>query len=47
VGELTLNHLQRYEKWLKNTGVKFDRRAPIILPEYRGKRTLEHHLKLL
>jgi succinate dehydrogenase / fumarate reductase flavoprotein subunit len=47
VGQLTLSHLQRYEKWLKEAGIESDRRAPTILPEYRGKRTLEHHLKLL
>ncbi len=47
VGQLTLSHLQRYEKWLVDAGVESDRRAPIMLPEYRGKRTLEHHLKLL
>lgn len=47
VGKLTLSHLDRYEKWLANAGIETDRRAPILLPEYRGKRTLEHQLKLL
>ncbi len=47
VGRLTLSHLDRYEKWLADAGVETDRRAPILLPEYRGKRTLEHQLKLL
>jgi succinate dehydrogenase / fumarate reductase flavoprotein subunit len=47
VGELTLGHLDRYEKWLADAGVETDRKAPILLPEYRGKRTLEHQLKLL
>ena len=47
VGELTLSHLYRYEKWLMDAGAETDRRAPVILPEYRGIRTLEHHLKLL
>ena len=47
VGKLTLSHLDRYEKWLADAGVETDRRAPFLLPEYRGKRTLEHQLKLL
>jgi succinate dehydrogenase / fumarate reductase flavoprotein subunit len=47
VGELTLSHLYRYERWLMEVGIETDRRAPVILPEYRGIRTLEHHLKLL
>jgi len=47
VGKLTLGHLDRYEKWLADAGIETDRKAPILLPEYRGKRTLEHQLKLL
>jgi succinate dehydrogenase/fumarate reductase flavoprotein subunit len=47
VGKLTLSHLDTYEKWLADAGVETDRRAPILLPEYRGKRTLEHKLRLL
>jgi hypothetical protein len=47
VGKLTLGHLKRYEKWLSDVGIKTDRKAPILLPEYRGKKTLEHQLKIL
>jgi len=47
LGKLTLSHLDRYERWLAEAGIETDRRAPILLPEYRGKRTLEHQLKLL
>jgi succinate dehydrogenase / fumarate reductase flavoprotein subunit len=47
VGKLTLAHLDRYDKWLADAGVKTDRKAPILLPEYRGQKTLEHKLKLL
>jgi len=47
LGELTLSHLDRYEKWLDNAGVETDRKAPMLLPEYRGKKTLEHQIKLL
>ncbi len=47
VGRLTLGHLDRYEKWLVDAGIHTDRKAPILLPEYRGKRTLEHQIMLL
>jgi succinate dehydrogenase / fumarate reductase flavoprotein subunit len=47
LGELTLSHLDRYEKWLDEAGVETDRKAPILLPEYRGKKTLDHQIKLL
>lgn len=47
LGSLTLDHLDVYEKMLSDAGVETDRKAPILLPEYRGKRTLEHQLKLL
>ena len=47
VGKLTLSHLDRYEKWLTEVGVDQNRRAPILLPEYRSKQTLEHKLNLL
>jgi succinate dehydrogenase / fumarate reductase flavoprotein subunit len=47
LGKLTLSHLDIYEKWLDEAGVETDRKAPILLPEYRGKKTLEHQIKLL
>jgi len=47
VGKLTLSHLDRYEKWLEEAGIETERKAPLILPEYRGKRTIEHQLRLL
>jgi len=47
VGKLTLSHLDRYEKWMADAGIETDRKAPILLPEYRGKKTLEHQLRLL
>ncbi|MBN2543320.1 FAD-binding protein [bacterium] len=39
-GKLTLNHVDKYVKMLKDAKIKTDRRAPIILPEYRGKAAL-------
>lgn len=47
LGNLTLDHLDVYEKMLADAGVVTDRKAPTLLPEYRGKRTLEHQLKML
>ncbi len=47
IGKLTLKHLDEYEKALKESGIKTDRKSPLLLPEYRGAKTLEHHLKLL
>jgi len=47
LGNLTLDHLDVYEKMLADGGVETDRKAPTLLPEYRGKRTLEHQLKVL
>jgi succinate dehydrogenase/fumarate reductase flavoprotein subunit len=47
IGKLNLEHLERYEKWLRDSGVQTSRRAPILLPEYRGDATIEHQIKLL
>ena len=47
LGKLTLGHLETYEKWLDEAGVETDRKAPILLPEYRGKKTIARQLKLL
>jgi succinate dehydrogenase/fumarate reductase flavoprotein subunit len=47
IGKLTLKHLDEYEKALKESGIKTERKSPMLLPEYRGSKTLEHHLKLL
>ena len=47
IGKLTMSHLDRYEGWLEEAGVETDRKAPILLPEYRRKKTIEHQLKLL
>jgi succinate dehydrogenase/fumarate reductase flavoprotein subunit len=39
-GDLTLEHTKRYATQLEQAGIETDRRAPIILPEYRGKAAL-------
>jgi succinate dehydrogenase/fumarate reductase flavoprotein subunit len=38
--KLTLAHLQSYVQMLKEAGIKPTRRAPILLPDYRGKAAL-------
>ncbi len=39
-GKLTLEHTKKYVNQLKEAGIKTKRRAPILLPEYRGKAAL-------
>jgi len=39
-GALTLKHVTEYANVLKEAGIETDRRAPIVLPEYRGKAAL-------
>ncbi len=47
IGRLNIDHVADYEKLLDEAGVETDRKTPMLLPEYRGKKTLEHQLKLL
>jgi succinate dehydrogenase/fumarate reductase flavoprotein subunit len=47
VGKLSLSHVDDYERLLEESGVETDRKSPMLLPEYRGKKTIEHQLKLL
>jgi succinate dehydrogenase / fumarate reductase flavoprotein subunit len=46
LGKLSLDHVKKYEEALKNAGVKTDRKAPILLPEYRGKEVLSRALDI-
>jgi succinate dehydrogenase/fumarate reductase flavoprotein subunit len=45
-GKLTLKHVEHYEKMLKDGGVKTDRKAPLLLPEYRGKAAMSRALDI-
>jgi succinate dehydrogenase/fumarate reductase flavoprotein subunit len=47
IGELNLDHIERYELWLKEAGIETDRKSPILLPEYRDKKAMKRHLRLL
>jgi len=42
--KLTLDHLSKYNKELKDAGIERKNPSPMLLPEYRGKRVLERHL---
>jgi len=46
IGKLTLDHVTRYEKMLKEAGVETDRKAPILLPEYREEKVLSRALDI-
>jgi succinate dehydrogenase/fumarate reductase flavoprotein subunit len=39
-GDLTLKHVTAYSREVREAGIDTDRRAPIILPEYRGRAAL-------
>ena len=46
IGKLTLNHVTKYERMLKEAGVETDRKAPILLPEYREEKVLSRALDI-
>lgn len=39
-GKLTIDHMNNYVKLLKEAGVETIRKAPVLLPDYRGKAVL-------
>ena len=43
-GKLTLDHVSKYVELLKEVKIKTERRSPILLPEYRGKKSLARAL---
>jgi succinate dehydrogenase / fumarate reductase flavoprotein subunit len=47
LGKLSLDHVRRYKEILKETGIKTTKKAPILLPEYRGEGVLSRALNLL
>jgi len=46
-GKLTLEHLKGYVKALQEAGIKTARKAPILLPDYRGKAVLARMIDVL
>ncbi len=47
VGELTLKHIDEYNRAVEALGAPRERRAPIVLPEYRGKEAMARALDIL
>ncbi|MBU7023104.1 MAG: FAD-binding protein [Theionarchaea archaeon] len=45
-GTLSLDHVRKYEEALQNAGIETDRRAPMLLPDYRGKHVLSRALDI-
>ena len=43
---ISLEHMKKYVKMLEEGGIKRERRAPILLPEYRGKAVLARMIDL-
>ncbi|MBN2324930.1 MAG: FAD-binding protein [Spirochaetes bacterium] len=46
-GKLTLDHLRAYVEMLKSAGVETKRRAPVLLPDYRGRAVLARMIDVL
>jgi succinate dehydrogenase / fumarate reductase flavoprotein subunit len=46
IGKLTLAHLEHYEIMLGEAGIVTARKAPILLPEYRGREVLSRALDI-
>jgi len=46
VGKLTLKHVNVWITKLKESGIEPKRKAPMILPEYRGKRALSRSINI-
>ncbi len=47
VGKLTLDHIDKYNKMLDEANIQSDIKAPIVLPEYRGKEVLARALDIM
>ena len=46
-GELTLEHITKYASMLQTAGIEKVRRAPMLLPDYRGKAALARMIDVL
>ena len=47
VGRLSLSHIDEYNRMVEGLGIEAEIKAPIILPEYRGKEALARSLDIL
>ena len=46
-GKLSLKHVEKYIEELKKAKIKKERKAPILLPDYRGKQVLSRAIDIL
>jgi len=46
-GKLSLEHVEKYIEELKKAKIKKERKAPILLPDYRGKQVLSRAIDIL
>ena len=46
VGKLTLKHVEKWERMLKEAGIVTDKKAPMLLPDYRGERVLSRAIDI-
>jgi succinate dehydrogenase / fumarate reductase flavoprotein subunit len=47
VGKISLNHVNKYTAMLKDAKIETERKAPILLPDYRGKAVLARKIDIL
>ena len=47
IGKLSLKHIRTYNRMVEGLKKKSEKKAPIILPEYRGKEALARTLDIL
>jgi len=45
-GKLSLEHVKKYVNMVKEAGIKSERKAPILLPEYRGRAVLARKIDI-
>jgi len=46
IGKITLNHIDKYNKMLEKANIKTTKKAPILLPEYRGEMAISRALDI-
>jgi len=46
VGKITLNHIEKYNKMVEKANIKTTKKAPILLPEYRGEMAISRALDI-
>jgi succinate dehydrogenase / fumarate reductase flavoprotein subunit len=46
IGKITLNHIDKYNKIVEKANIKTEKKAPILLPEYRGEMAISRALDI-